>query len=164
MSRLCIFLGLLAACTTPPSEQLDDGLATGSTSAYAGGRDTTADSHAGHLTIEDPPFGHMILSVDIKCTGTTAFIQAQTAEPTDELEVRRVPQVKVGEFGRTYQVRESYLLEPLLKAPNSNTYPWLATVALDGDTCADFRAQLEEVRGAFGDGYGKFDLRSDATP
>ena len=163
MSRIWILLGLLAACTTTPTEQLDDGLATGST-AYAGGRDTSADPHAGHRTIEDPPFGHMILSVDIKCTGTTAFIQAQTAEPTDELEVRSVPQVKVGEFGRSYQVRAAYVLEPLLKAPNSNTYPWMATVALDGDTCDDFKAQLEEARGAFGGGYSKFDLRTDATP
>lgn len=104
---------------------------------------------SGQVT-DDIQAGHIIVSLDISCTGQTAFVQAQTSIPVDELELRAYPIAKAGEFGRVYQDRTSYLLEPLLRAPNTTTYPSEAMVPLGAVTCDDFKASMEDVRAVSG--------------
>jgi hypothetical protein len=110
---------------------------------YAGDRPSSADRPVGK--IGDAGFAHEILAADVKCTGKTAHIMVQLATPSGEVEIRMQPQFKVGEFGRWYQARESYLLEGLMPAPHATSFAYWAQVALDG-SCEDFKAQLDQVR------------------
>ena len=110
---------------------------------------TDQPGEAGQVT-DDIQAGHIIVSLDIACTGQTAFVQAQTSVPVDELELRAYPVAKAGEFGRVYQDRTSYVLEPLLRAPNTTTYPSEATVPLGDLSCDDFKASLEDLRAVIG--------------
>jgi hypothetical protein len=109
-------------------------------------------------TALDPSSHGKILSVDVKCFSKTAWLEVETAAPADELEVRRVAEAKIGEDGRWYHARESYLLEPLHPAPGATAFPAMAQVPLDG-SCEDFKAQLDEVRARFGATYESRGLR-----
>jgi hypothetical protein len=102
--------------------------------------------------VTDDPIqaGHIIVSLDITCTGQTAFVQAQTSVPVDELELRAYPVAKAGEFGRVYQDRTSYVLEPQLRAPDTTTYPSEAMIPLGALSCDDFRASMEDLRAVSG--------------
>ena len=102
------------------------------------------------VTGEPIQVGHLVVSVHIACNGETAFVQAQTTAPVDELELRAYPVAKTGEFGRVYEDRTAYPLEPLLRAPGATTYPFYATVPLGGLTCDDFKASMENVRAVLG--------------
>ena len=114
---------------------------------------SSADLPFQPIIIKDPPLGVQIYAAQITCAGASAFLNVATATPSDELELRMAPEVKTGEYGRVYEQRTSYLFEPLLRAPNAIGYPYLATVPLGDESCADFVDQIEEVRGRFGDKY-----------
>lgn len=156
MSRLFALAALpLVACLTGSTatggDPLDNGDREHPATGAAPASIATADGHSIPDRIYDPPLGKLIYAAQIQCAGDTAFVDVATAVPADELELRRAPEIKVGEFGRVYTQRTSYLFDALLKAPNAIGYPYRAMLPLDGQSCEDFTAQLQEVRGRFGE-------------
>lgn len=158
MSRLFALAALpLVACMTTSTatggDPLDNGDRLHPATGAAPDSIATADAHSIPDRIYDPPLGVLIYAVDVKCSGHTAFVNVATGAPADELELRAFPEWHMTEYDRVYLQRTSYEFEPLLRAPNAISYPYLATIGLGDSTCDDFIAQLQEVRGRFGEKY-----------
>jgi hypothetical protein len=111
----------------------------------------------GISNISEQGFPKQIVSAEVSCVGKTATVQVQVVGAPDELEVRMAPQYKVGEYGRWYEVRESFLLHALTPAPGSKTSPYWAQIAIEGP-CEDWKAQVEEIRATFARQIETFNL------
>ncbi|MCE9576706.1 MAG: hypothetical protein K8W52_26405 [Deltaproteobacteria bacterium] len=149
------FASLLFLAVAPLSACMDATAANGNDRALDNNPVTEAvatdvDQRA-QVTDEGPAVGHLV-GAEASCANGVARMVAYTSAPGEEVELRMaaVFRAPATPNGRWIQARESFELAPMVHAPASPTYVWMADIALDADTtCDDWKAQLEEVRARF---------------
>lgn len=120
--------------------------------------DTRADAASDAVA---PPAGHLI-GAKAHCQDGVGTVVAYTTGPSPEVEVRSAAAFRAsGVTNQPFvQARESLILSPALHAPTSPTYFWSASIALENQTCDEWKEQLEEVRARFGGRFEIGDLRA----